>query len=468
LAKRQRSFSPPGNDLVPDCTPTPKSTPIHTYNGTYPQTSNSNNKNATNKEGNDTNVPTCNGSKVSNKERGGDQEGHHDYNGHDHTRGNNALLEPVAGPASSSRPPSSFQHISEEQLRRVVGRGEDDSGSREDNEDDEDEVSGDNGARVPLGTAAEFQQPESTASHPPEDGMLGSGFPQTGLKIDTNNIKSRRPRAKSTRQQKSPSSNPMGMPIKSAKQQRSFRKVESRRDSPIRRSHGTARRAGSYADGTSKARSDNNGIGRPRQQHTRHKLTDITLRPVSSGVSFFAAIIQADCNMSPSCSEPVMLVESALGYAGKIDDITIKPLGPDSWLVTGFLHSLHDMSQFSTSHIRPSGIYSGGARGSTRSLHSKAASVVAVGSQEGPRSNEEDDDSSDCNLGYGDGDNRYTGNKHKRPSARLHAKWSKLEEQRLLAYKKEDKPWEWIFCKFPNRTEGAVKLRWYMLQSKAK
>lgn len=144
---------------------------------------------------------------------------------------------------------------------------------------------------MPLGTAAAAQQPESTASHLPEDGMLESGFPQIGLEIDTNNIKSRRPKAESSRQRKSPSSNPMGIPIKSVKQRRSFRKVESRRDRPLGRSHRTARRAGSDADGASKARSNNNEIGRPPQQHTRHKLTDITLRPVSSGVSFFAAII---------------------------------------------------------------------------------------------------------------------------------------------------------------------------------
>jgi len=106
-----------------------------------------------------------------------------------------------------------------------------------------------------------------------------------------------------------------------------------------------------------------------------------------------------------SCSELVMLVESALGNAGMIDDITIKPLESDSWLVTGFLHSLRDTSQFPASHIQLSGIYSGGARSSTRSLHSNTASVVAVDSEEGPRSNKEDDDLSDCDLGYGDGDN---------------------------------------------------------------
>jgi len=161
-----------------------------------------------------------------------------------------------------------------------------------------------------LGTATAVQQPESTTSHPPEDKMLESSFPRNDLKNYTN-IKSRRlSRAKSMRQRKSREhglqghlqrdrwvlehrpvpSNPTGIPTKPATQRRFFCKAESHRDSPIGRSHGTARMAGSDA-GASKARSENNDIGRPPQQHTRHKLTDITLRLVSSGVSFFAAII---------------------------------------------------------------------------------------------------------------------------------------------------------------------------------
>jgi Myb-like DNA-binding domain len=44
--------------------------------------------------------------------------------------------------------------------------------------------------------------------------------------------------------------------------------------------------------------------------------------------------------------------------------------------------------------------------------------------------------------------------------------WSELEEQRLLAYRKEGKSWDWIFSQFPNRTHGAIRTRWYMLQDR--
>ena len=36
-----------------------------------------------------------------------------------------------------------------------------------------------------------------------------------------------------------------------------------------------------------------------------------------------------------------------------------------------------------------------------------------------------------------------------RSSTSKQRRWSDLDEQCLLAYKKEDKSWEWIFGKFP-------------------
>jgi hypothetical protein len=39
----------------------------------------------------------------------------------------------------------------------------------------------------------------------------------------------------------------------------------------------------------------------------------------------------------------------------------------------------------------------------------------------------------------------------------MNVPWSDLDEQRLLAYKKEGQPWSWIFKKFKGRTHGAVR-----------
>lgn len=49
-----------------------------------------------------------------------------------------------------------------------------------------------------------------------------------------------------------------------------------------------------------------------------------------------------------------------------------------------------------------------------------------------------------------------------------HSRWSELDEQRLLAWKKEDKAWDWIFSKFRHRTPAAVRTRWSIVQRKRK
>jgi hypothetical protein len=51
-----------------------------------------------------------------------------------------------------------------------------------------------------------------------------------------------------------------------------------------------------------------------------------------------------------------------------------------------------------------------------------------------------------------------------RSSTNKQNRWSDLDEQRLLAYKKEDKSWEWIFRKFPGRTRPAIRTRWNMIR----
>lgn len=39
-----------------------------------------------------------------------------------------------------------------------------------------------------------------------------------------------------------------------------------------------------------------------------------------------------------------------------------------------------------------------------------------------------------------------------------------IEEQRLLAYKKEGKSWNWIFTKFPERSQPAIRTHWNMVR----
>jgi hypothetical protein len=43
-----------------------------------------------------------------------------------------------------------------------------------------------------------------------------------------------------------------------------------------------------------------------------------------------------------------------------------------------------------------------------------------------------------------------------RSSTSKQSRWSDLDEQRLLAYKKEGKSWEWIFGQFPGRLSFGI------------
>jgi hypothetical protein len=75
--------------------------------------------------------------------------------------------------------------------------------------------------------------------------------------------------------------------------------------------------------------------------------------------------------------------------------------------------------------------------------------------------------SSDSNLDISsDNDGGSSEEEQKCPSTRTHSPWSELDEQRLLVYKKENKSWPWLFCKFPDRTRPAVRTRWNMIRLK--
>jgi hypothetical protein len=74
-----------------------------------------------------------------------------------------------------------------------------------------------------------------------------------------------------------------------------------------------------------------------------------------------------------------------------------------------------------------------------------------------------DDDSglsdSDPDLNNADDDECLSEDDQSHSSISRHSRWSGLDEQRLLAYKKEGKPWDWIFGKFPGRTRPAIRTR---------
>ncbi|PVH87780.1 hypothetical protein DL98DRAFT_509343 [Cadophora sp. DSE1049] len=79
--------------------------------------------------------------------------------------------------------------------------------------------------------------------------------------------------------------------------------------------------------------------------------------------------------------------------------------------------------------------------------------------QQGSESASSDDDS-----GLSDDDGCSSEDEQKRSSTSKHSRWSDLDEQRLLAYKKESKSWEGIFGKFPSRTQPTIRTRWNIVR----
>jgi hypothetical protein len=67
-----------------------------------------------------------------------------------------------------------------------------------------------------------------------------------------------------------------------------------------------------------------------------------------------------------------------------------------------------------------------------------------------------------------DNDGCYNEDEQHRSTTRKHIPWDEIDEQRLRVYKEEGKAWKWIFKKFPARTEPAIRMRWTMIQQRAK
>ncbi|KAF1809136.1 hypothetical protein P152DRAFT_476703 [Eremomyces bilateralis CBS 781.70] len=130
--------------------------------------------------------------------------------------------------------------------------------------------------------------------------------------------------------------------------------------------------------------------------------------------------------------------------------MTLKPLTAGQWLLTGFLHSHYVNAGVTTRHE-----FTPNPRRDTT-----AATTIPMANT--PDS--EDDSSvggSDSSVSDDDiSDKKYIDQGVEGGTRR---RWAPLEEQRLLAYKAEGKPWPWISRKFPDRTPGAVRVRWHML-----
>jgi hypothetical protein len=176
-------------------------------------------------------------------------------------------------------------------------------------------------------------------------------------------------------------------------------------------------------------------------------LTEVTFRPHSPYCCSFTAVIRdGSAERGVSFSQVVRLIAS-IGHVGKIDDFTIKPVEQHSFLLTGFSRHTSSRSSFGGTALSTAA-EAGRDHVDAGALASRRSTPLSDSDSES--SSDDDGCSSEAEQG--------------RASTSKQSRWSALDEQRLLAWKKEDKSWDWIFGKFPGRTPAAVRTRWNMVR----
>jgi hypothetical protein len=182
-------------------------------------------------------------------------------------------------------------------------------------------------------------------------------------------------------------------------------------------------------------------------------LSDITFYSLSADVSFLTVFFRARGGSGIlSASNAVKLLDNVIGQSTKLDDTAIKPLGHDAWLLTSLVSHLPDAAGHGTSQplSAPSSLQLDRAA-ITRPLHNRATS-----------SDVNDETSGDDFDDGVDEKDEYSSNVAEKPSnSRKNRRWSKEDDERLRRWKGQGKSWDWICSRFPNRSLGAVQVRWH-------
>jgi hypothetical protein len=197
-------------------------------------------------------------------------------------------------------------------------------------------------------------------------------------------------------------------------------------------------------------------------------LTEITFRPYSAHCYSFTATIRDGCaERGVSFSQVVRLIAS-IGHVGKIVDFSIKPIQQHSYLLTGFSWHTSSRPTFGGTTLSTTTEAGRDHVDATRTRPQEGSAVDAgtpVSRRSEPSSSDSDSGLSDSDPESGSDDDGCSSEDELGCSGtRMNIPWGPVDEQRLLAYKKEGKSWDWIFKKFPGRTPAAVRTRWTIVQ----
>jgi hypothetical protein len=187
----------------------------------------------------------------------------------------------------------------------------------------------------------------------------------------------------------------------------------------------------------------------------------------------FTVAFHVDCSKLEFSFGQIARLIKNISYVKRISDFAVKLLTQHSFLLTGV--SLRTPSRLSHNKVTIGTAAEAIPKDATGIYlqHGNAINAKATALCKGKLSYSRDDDvltDSDLDLSDGnsdsDDDKSSIEDEHQRSSARKHSVWLPLDEQRLLAYKKEGKPESWIFRKFLGRTLGAVRTRCHMVQAR--
>ncbi|EMD66433.1 hypothetical protein COCSADRAFT_179707 [Bipolaris sorokiniana ND90Pr] len=183
---------------------------------------------------------------------------------------------------------------------------------------------------------------------------------------------------------------------------------------------------------------DGNNIDYESRSSMSCQITDLTLCAIPDDSSVVTAILHL-----PNPNHPLNLMplgHKVIGEQGKV--IRITQLSPDSWLLLGY-----------RCNGSPSGLSNGGNLNEKQisSAHNDAVSHETDHSNDGW---DEDDENGEEDI--------------RGHSQRTHKLWLESEEVLLFSLKdKQGMEWEEICKRFPSRSPGAVKLRYYTLKKRS-
>ncbi len=170
------------------------------------------------------------------------------------------------------------------------------------------------------------------------------------------------------------------------------------------------------------------------------RVTDITHYHVPNDSLVVAAIVR--CRQPDLSLNPIALYHKIFGDEGTV--IRMMQLSPDSWRLLGYRCERGNLVR-----LDREGVILLDAEGSSKhptNLVNHTIDLLGNGS-----------------AGYKE--NLSEHKHHVRDACRKHVNWLGSNEERLLSYKDKMKmDWHNIYSHFPDRTPGAVKLRYHILR----